>query len=67
MNIGENVRQRRTALGKSTIALGRETGVTGQMITMIEMGHRRPSLVLAMKLAEALGCTLSELVGRASA
>lgn len=67
MNIGENVRQRRTALGKSTIALGRETGVTGQMITMIEMGHRRPSLVLAMKLAEALGCTLSELVGQASA
>lgn len=62
MNIGENVRQRRTALGKSTIALGRETGVTGQMISMIEMGHRRPSLVLAMKLAEALGCTLSELV-----
>lgn len=62
MNIGENVRQRRTALGKSTIALGRETGVTGQMITMIEMGHRRPSLVLAMKLADALGCTLSELV-----
>ena len=51
MNIGENVRQRRTALGKSTIALGRETGVTGQMISMIEMGHRRPSLVLAMKLA----------------
>lgn len=62
MNIGENVRQRRTALGKSTIALGRETGVTGQMISMIEMGHRRPSLVLAMKLAEALDCTLSELV-----
>lgn len=67
MNIGENVRQRRTALGKSTIALGRETGVTGQMISMIEMGHRRPSLVLAMKLADALGCTLTELVGQASA
>nr|DAH85124.1 MAG TPA: Helix-turn-helix XRE-family like protein [Caudoviricetes sp.] len=32
------------------------------MVTMIEMGHRRPSLVLAMKLAEALGCSLSELV-----
>lgn len=67
MNIGENVRQRRTALGKSTIALGRETGVTGQMISMIEMGHRRPSLVLAMKLADALGCTLTELVGQESA
>lgn len=67
MNIGENVRQRRTALGKSTIALGRETGVTGQMISMIEMGHRRPSLVLAMKLADALGCTLTELVGPESA
>lgn len=62
MNIGENVRQRRTALGKSTRELGREARVTGQMVTMIEMGHRRPSLVLAMKLAEALGCTLSELV-----
>lgn len=67
MNIGENVRQRRTALGKSTRELGREAGVTGQMVTMIEMGRRRPSLVLAMNLAEALGCTLSELVGQASA
>lgn len=67
MNIGENVRQRRTALGKSTRELGRDAGVTGQMVTMIEMGHRRPSLVLAMKLADALGCTLSELVGQESA
>lgn len=67
MNIGENVRQRRVSLGKSTRELGRSAGVTGQMITMIEMGHRRPSLVLAMKLAEALGCTLSELVGQESA
>ena len=33
----------------------------------VERGLRRPSLMLAMKLADALGCTLTELVGPESA
>ena len=37
-------------------------GVTDVTISYVERGLRRPSLMLAMKLADALGCTLSELV-----
>ena len=67
MNLGENVKSRRVALGKSTYDLARDVGVTDVTISYVERGLRRPSLVLAMNLAEALGCTLSELVGQASA
>lgn len=67
MKLGENVKSRRVALGKSTYDLARDVGVTNVTISYVERGLRRPSLVLAMKLAEALGCTLSELVGQASA
>lgn len=67
MNLGENVKSRRVALGKSTYDLARDVGVTDVTISYVERGMRRPSLVLAMKLADALGCTLTELVGSESA
>lgn len=62
MKLGENVKSRRVALGKSTYDLALDVGVTNVTISYVERGLRRPSLVLAMKLAEALDCTLSELV-----
>lgn len=67
MNLGENVKSRRVALGKSTYDLARDVGVTDVTISYVERGLRRPSLVLAMKLADTLGCTLTELVGTESA
>lgn len=67
MNLGENVKSRRVALGKSTYDLARDVGVTDVTISYVERGLRRPSLVLAMKLADALGYTLTELVGTESA
>ena len=67
MNLGENVKSRRVALCKSTYDLARDVGVTDVTISYVERGLRRPSLMLAMKLADALGCTLTELVGPESA
>jgi transcriptional regulator with XRE-family HTH domain len=67
VNLGENVKSRRVALGKSTYDLARDVGVTDVTISYVERGLRRPSLMLAMKLADALGCTLTELVGPESA
>lgn len=67
MNLGENVKSRRIALDKSTYDLARDVGVTDVTISYVERGLRRPSLMLAMKLADALGCTLTELVGPESA
>lgn len=67
MNLGENVKSRRVALGKSTYDLARDVGVTDVTISYVERGLRRPNLMLAMKLADALGCTLTELVGPESA
>lgn len=67
MNLGENVKSRRVDLGKSTYDLARDVGVTDVTISYVERGLRRPSLMLAMKLADALGCTLTELVGPESA
>lgn len=62
MNIGENVKARRVAMGKSTYDLARDVGVTDVMISYVERGLRRPSLTLAIKLADTLGCTLDELI-----
>ena len=67
MKFGENEKSRRVALGKSTYDLARDVGVTDVTISYVERGLRRPSLMLAMKLADALGCTLTELVGPESA
>jgi putative transcriptional regulator len=36
-------------------------GVTRKSINAIEMGHMVPSVVLALKLAKALGVTVEEL------
>ena len=67
MNLGEHVKSRRVALGTSTYDLARDVGVTDVTISYVERGLRRPSLMLAMKLADALGCTLTELVSPESA
>lgn len=37
------------------------TGITRKSINAIEMGHMVPSVLLALKLARALGVTVEEL------
>lgn len=42
-------------------ALAELTGITRKSINAIEMGHMVPSILLALKLARALGVTVEEL------
>ncbi len=44
-------------------ALAERSGVSRAMISKLERGEKNPTLVVAAKLAEGLGVTLSELVG----
>ena len=43
-------------------ALAELSGVTESMIGMIETGKRNPSFEVLLRLSEALGCTVDELV-----
>ena len=45
--------------------LAEKCGVTQQFIQMVESGKRTPSLNTAKKLAEALGVTIDDLIGKA--
>ena len=59
---GQNVQRERKKQGKSCEELGRECECTGKMIDHIEKGIRQPSFALVVSIAEALGCTIDELV-----
>lgn len=63
MKLGKNIRARRQAMGKTVRQLAEEVGVSHPMITRIEMGQTRPSILTAMKLAVALDCSVSDLIG----
>jgi DNA-binding XRE family transcriptional regulator len=41
--------------------LAKKVGVTRQTVLAIEKGNYAPSVILAIRLAKALGCTVEEL------
>ena len=49
--------------GLTLEALAERSGVSRAMISKLERGEKNPTLVVAAKLAEGLGVTLSQLVG----
>jgi len=53
----------REARGLSKYALGRDSGVSREMIARIEGGRSVPTLFVAARLAHGMGMTLEELVG----
>lgn len=55
------VRDFRTELGLSQLALSKKVGVARQTINLIENGKYNPSLDLCIKLAEELGTDLNTL------
>ena len=67
MQLSKNIRWRREAKGLTQTELGRQCDVTAAAINRFESGLKVPSLVTAVALAKALGCSLDELVGSASA
>jgi transcriptional regulator with XRE-family HTH domain len=61
--LGGRVREMRGRRGLTLEALAEVSGVSRAMISKLERGEKNPTLVVAAKLAEGLGVTLSQLVG----
>lgn len=61
--LGARVRELRKD-GRLTLdALAERSGVSRAMLSKVERGEKNPTLVVAAKLAEGFGVTLSQLVG----
>jgi transcriptional regulator with XRE-family HTH domain len=61
--LGERVRILRRERGLTLNLLAERSGVSRAMISKLERGEKNPTLVVAAKLAEGLGVSLSQLVG----
>lgn len=59
---GENVRQRRAALGLSQEAVAELAGLDRTYISGIERGRRNPTLKIVEQIAEALRVPPHELI-----
>ena len=58
----ENLRRIRKAKGITMKQLGEMVSVSESMIGMVETGKRNPSFELLLKLGEALGCTVMDII-----
>ena len=61
--LGKRVKELRGWRGLTLEALAERSGVSRAMISKLERGEKNPTLVVAAKLADGLGVTLSQLVG----
>jgi transcriptional regulator with XRE-family HTH domain len=61
--LGGRVKELRGRRSLTLEALAERSGVSRAMISKLERGEKNPTLVVAAKLAEGLGVTLSQLVG----
>ncbi|QYJ14506.1 HTH-type transcriptional regulator SutR [Rubrobacter xylanophilus DSM 9941] len=61
--VGERVRRLRRERGLTLEGLAGRSGVSRAMISKVERGEKVPTLVVAARLAEGLGVSLSELAG----
>src|SRR3712207_4500560 len=61
--LGARVGELRRGGGLTLEALAERSGVSRAMISKVERGEKNPTLVVAAKLAEGLGITLSEFAG----
>src|ERR671916_3420734 len=61
--LGAWVRGLRRERGLTLEELAERSGVSRAMISKVERGEKNPTLVVAAKLAEGLGITLSQLAG----
>lgn len=63
MNIGDTIRDKRTAQNISATYIAKSLGVTKSAVYNWEQGIRTPDADTLKRLAVLLGCTVSELVG----
>ncbi len=62
MSIGTNIKTMRLALDMTQKELAEKVNIDQSMICQIERGTKTPTLPLAKELAEALRCTLEDLI-----
>lgn len=62
MSIGANIKMRRLALNMTQKDLADLVHVEQSMICQVERGTKVPTLPLGAEIAEALGCSLEDLV-----
>lgn len=63
MRTGEKIREARKAAGLTQKELGTRLEVTSQNIIQYEKGRRLPKPATLRRIAEAIGCTLFDLIG----
>jgi len=63
MSFSENLKTAREKARLSQRELAKQSGVSQQAISVIEKGERSPSETTMKLLADALGCTVSDLMG----
>jgi len=63
--IGKRVKLRREAAGLTLDQLSRMSGVSKAMLSQVERSRANPTVVVLLKIAAGLGCTLDDIVGPA--
>jgi transcriptional regulator with XRE-family HTH domain len=66
MNLGQNITTFRKKLKLSQNDLGKIVGTSGDIIGRYERDEVKPSIDVAIKVADALGVSLDYLVGKTS-
>lgn len=59
---GEVVRRRRKAAGLSQEQLSHRSGLTTAFISLVENGHKAPSIISVQQIANALGVSAAALM-----
>ncbi len=62
-DLGSSIRVRRAGLGLSLEALEGRSGISRAMLSAVERGAKNPTIKVVCQIAEALGCTVSALLG----
>ena len=62
MTIGENIKNQRLKANISQKALADKLQITQSMVCQIERGSKIPSILLGRGIAEALGCSIDDLM-----
>lgn len=62
--MGKRLRTMREEHNLTQQELANKLGIAREQITRYEIGSKLPSLLIAIQLSDALGCSLDYLVGR---
>jgi len=59
--LGRAIRQHREKLGGTQEEIGRDAGITGATLSLIERGHANPKWATVRDIAAALGVSMGDL------